>query len=491
MTNSATGSQTPKPPAPALSSRLRALVSLVVCVVAVGIGAGMLMWLISLKQPPESRAQVEKTYNVEVFDVEVVDLQEIISSFGTARPDREVILAAQVAGQVVDIHPRLNVGQKFRAVGELQRWPVDVLVHIDGKTYQERVEQAESRIAEDHAELKRVNREKTNNDAVLAQAKADVVEYRKEYDRVVKLQRQNVAVKSEVTRVRLELQRYEAVLIRSENERALFPFREQQIQARIKTHEANLAIAKLDVSRTAVKPPFAGVLSEVTVEQGQYVGVGDPLVRLTDLSKVEIPVPLTLTDYEKIESKVRAEQQPRAVLAENETGKGRWFGYVVRVAPEADELTRTVKVFIEVENHEQAVPLLPGTFVHARIDGPILKKVLVVPRDSIVNGRLFVATKLKLVGNRADRANAAKDGPEEVWAGVAEGRQVKVKQTLQSLAVIEFGVEPGEKVILTNLDIIHDGANVRIQSSHGLSEELKKQRIQIATLAGGGNGTEH
>ena len=431
-------------------------ISILLCIACV-IGGGMIFQaLAALKKPPSQREVLEKNYNVEVFDVEQTDLQEIISAFGTARSDREVVLSAQVAGEAVEVHPNLKIGQQVRPIGESQRIPGDLLVQIDRSTYEERVTQAEKRLAEDDAELGQVAQELINSERVREKTRQDFALYKDEYARIQDLHKRKVAADSELTRARLQLQQYETAMIRSENEYALLPLRRAQIESRKQTHLADLQLAELDLQRTAVRPPFPGVLSEIMVEQGQYLRTGDSLARLTSVVKVEIPVPLSLTDYAKIEPKVRGGERPHVVLAENETAPGRWVGQVVRVAPVADESTRTVNVFIEVNNEEQEIPLLPGTFVHARINGPLLSQAIVVPRDALLNGRLYVA------GN-----------------GRAEERTVEVERTLQSLVVVSAGLEHNEQLVLTNLDVIHDGAQISIQQHRKLADELSRQRIEV------------
>jgi RND family efflux transporter MFP subunit len=434
------------------------------------VGVAVFFLLASLKPAPAARAPAEKIYNVEVFDVERADLQEIVSSFGTTLASREVVIAAQVKGVIVEMHPRLDVGEKVAAsqeqmddTGQSQHVTGDLLVRIDPKTYREHVEQAKRKLAEDEAELERIKREESNNERLIAKVTADFETMTEEYDRMKQLRKSNSVSASQLARAVLELNQYETTLISRQNDAALFPVREAQVEKRRETHQSDLTIAQLDLDRTVVRPPFTGILSEVMVEQGQYVRAGDPLIRLTDISAVEVPVPLPLDDYAKIASLVESGAQPVVELAKNETDPARWFGNVVRIAPEADELTRTVEVYVEIENTTQTVPLLPGTFVHARIVGPVLEDVLVVPRDAMLNGRLYVAKE-----------------------GCATQRTARIRRTLQSLAVVEAGVEATEAVILTNLDIIHEGARLRVQSHRSLSDELKGRRVQAArrSLAG-------
>ena len=490
------------------------------CILLPVCGIVVFQLLASLKQPPAEREPIEKIYNVEVFDVESANLQEIISGFGTARADREVTLAAEVAGSIESVHPRLKVGREVHPQrirldnsGRSKTIPADVLLQIDRKTYQQRVEQSQKRIAEATTELQQLEQEKKNLTSESEQAKADITEYRREFQRIVQLQKDGVLVESDVTKSRLELQRYELFFTRAENQVKLLPFREKQINARIETYHTDLRLAQLDLERTMVIPPFSGTLSEVTAEIGQYVRPGDPLVTITDKSIVEIAIPITLEDFAKIEPELRqgesnSQRKPWAALAENESDAPRWKGRVVRAAPIADELTRTVNIFIRVDNRSPPdlteenstknrkpwSPLLPGSFVHARIDGPILKQILVVPRDAIVNGRIFVAVAMNKP--MADDSESQPDSsidkdfhPQQKKILLVEERAVTVKRTLHSFAIVSDGLKPGDWVILTNLDIIHPNAKIRVRSHRKLADELqpRKARIVQSTLAGGGS----
>jgi RND family efflux transporter MFP subunit len=259
----------------------------------------------------------------------------------------------------------------------------------------------------------------------------------------------------------MELRQHEKGLVQSGNDRDLLPVRRELVQRRIESHEAALKLAEIELARTSVRPPFDGILSAVLIETGQYVRIGEPLLTITDQKIVEVPLAVTLDDYARLlpEVDVLNGRFPVAELAENEGAAARWTGHVVRMSPKADEHTRTAMVFVQVDNSQQATPLLPGTFVQARIDGPVLKRAKLVPRDSVPDGRAFVE----------------KDG------GIQQ-RTVKIARTLHNLAVIESGLEPGEHVVLTNLDVLFDGAKVRTSVTRTLAEELDRQRSRSAKL---------
>jgi RND family efflux transporter MFP subunit len=266
---------------------------------------------------------------------------------------------------------------------------------------------------------------------------------------------------SQLARAKLEMRTFEDAIIKLESEAELYPLRIEHTQKKRSTHQTDLEIALEELSRTRVTPPFNGTISEVLVEQGQFVQPGTSLVRLTDTSRIEVPVPITLDEFSRIEGRLRSEDFPRVELAENVTSPSRWNGFVVRAAPVADELTRTIMVYVSVDNSSQDVPLKPGTFVHARIAGPILENAIVVPRDAIVADHVFVA------------------GP----AGTAVRRPLTISRTLQSLALVESGVEAGEQIVLTNLDVLYQGAEVQVESHQQLDDILARQRERIVERA--------
>ena len=450
----------------------RVLISIVLSALALTLSGTLYMLLLSLRPPLAAREPVEKTFNIEVFAARAADLEEIISGFGTAEASQEVIVSAQVAGEVLAIHPALEIGTRVTApdvvvddTGRSQRLSGDVLVRIDQRTNRQRAEQAESRLAESASEIAALKQELTNNARLLEKARDDLVAVQVEYDRIVRAREQNVASVSEVTRSLLELQQYRDSVLQLETQRDLLPLRIEAARRRQETTRRDLEMARLDLEYTEVRPPFSGRISEVMTDVGQYLRLGEHVVRLTDLQFVQVPVPLPLHDFLKLETKVLAGEQPPVELAANETDRPRWFGRLVRVAPEADARTRTVRVFIEVDNRSSDTPLLPGTFVHARIPGPLYSEVIAIPRDAITGGVVFV-----------------------VRDGTVETRQVEVERTLQTISIISSGIRAGDDIVLTNLDMMRDGVLVDVQRRRVLSDELRQQRTRFARLAGTTDG---
>lgn len=442
-------------------------ISLGLSALALAIGFAISYGLTLLKRPPVLRELAERTYNVEVFQVEALDLREVVRAFGTSQADREVVISAQVAGEVTAVHPQLRIGlavhhQNPDPVGQPRDYSGDLLARIDATSYQARVDQGQTHLAEDRAELKRLEQEEANLDRLHKTISADFDDSKREYDKSQLLRKQGINTDSDLRRAQMELRQHEKVMVQSSNDRDLLPVRRELVQRRIESHEADLKLAQIELARTTVRPPFDGIVSAVQVEIGQYVRVGDPLVTITDQKVVEVPLSVTLDDYAKLLPDVLERRFPVAELAENENAEARWKGHVVRVSPKVDEHTRTAMVYVQVDNSQQSTPLLPGTFLQARIDGPILKRAKLVPRDAALEGKAFVEKE-----------------------GVTEQRTLKVARTLHNFAVIESGLEPGERVVLTNLDVLFNGAKVRTSVTRTLAEELSRQRSQSARLIPG------
>ncbi len=442
----------------------RVVVSIVLCLTAVICGGIAFQALASLKEKPKQREVDERVFKVDVFVAERLPLGEVISGFGTSRAYREVVLSAEVGGRVVERHPSLKPGAHVTAakitVDEEGRTvpssPALPLVRIDPETYKQRVAQAESRIAEIEAEVKVLAEEEENNKRLLEKARADAEVYQREYDRIADLGKRGVASKTDLTTAQLELERYRQTVLNLENERRLFPVRLLQLERKRATAVTDLETARLDLERTEVRPPFSGVLSEVMVEVGQNLRPGDQLVKLLDLEVIEVPVPLSLSDYEKVAALLKAGKNSTVTLAPNTTSPGLWTGIIERVSPQADESTRTVDVYIRVENSEQPIPLLPGTFVNARIQGPVIPNAVAVPRDCITDGAVYVAQE-----------------------GRAAKRRVERGRTVQSLVLIDEGLEAGDEIILTNLDILEDQAKVTVQEKRTLADELDLMQVPL------------
>ena len=281
-----------------MTERHRSLLwNVLFCVLALVLGGAAFAGFASLKETPEKREIPEKTFNVEVFRVETTDLREIIVGFGTAVAEHEVQYSAQVAGEVTTVSPRLDVGetvsgpafeQQSATVPQSRQLPGDLLLTIDPQVYHERLSQTDAAFEEAQAELRTLAQEETNAKRILDKAQRDFDTSKTEHERLEKLRKDGSVTLNELSLSEIELRRYERLLVESQNVQELFPLKRDQLQKRLLRLESDRKLARIDVDRTEVRPPFSGLLSDVMVEKGQYVQPGTPLFRVTQIDRVEI-----------------------------------------------------------------------------------------------------------------------------------------------------------------------------------------------------------
>lgn len=356
------------------------------------------------------------------------DIQEDFVGYGSARADRESLISAEVSGLVTHVPERIKDGALVDK-GE-------ILVRIDDRQYRRQLEKAMSELADVEAQLKRLDVERTNVERLIAIAENEVDVQKNEYKRVSDLYETNSASKKEWDFSRLEYERSKRQLQGLQNDLDLIPVRKAALRATRDARQATIELAKLDVERCTIEAPLSGQVDQIMVEVGDRVQIGGQIVRLVGTRFIEVPVELPLAVRPK--TKTGSE----AVLTMDSMPDVQWQATVKRLSPVADASSRTFTAYLEVDNQEQATPLVPGYFLTARISGPIIKGALTIPRGVIVENEVFVAND--------DQVHV---------------RQIRVDVLVKDLAVISGDVNEGDQVILTNLDVLYEGAPVRTQEA--------------------------
>ncbi len=216
-----------------------------------------------------------------------------------------------------------------------------------------------------------------------------------------------------------------------------------EAEAGMKSAMADLDNAKLQLSRTVVRAPFTGRISERFVDVGQFVSAGTRVARCFSTQSIEVPLSLNDADLTRLGLPVSISvnsnaPKPAVVLSAIIAGQTRrWNGQIVRTDGVFDPQTRTISAIAEVKNpfgagmSEDGFPLPPGLFVNAEIVGRTLDDALVIPRDS-----LRPEDKVYVVNDQ----------------GEAQSRDAVVLDTNAERAVLASGVEPGELVIISPLE---------------------------------------
>jgi RND family efflux transporter MFP subunit len=404
------------------------IVTVLTAVLCLGSAGYFAWWLKKNKPAPQEGAATAQAPLVEIVKLAAEDVRQILHGFGTARSDREATIAAEVSAGVVECADSLQEGAKVE--------PGDVLVRLDERIYRQEFLEAQALAQSVAAELAQVSVERSNLGTLLEIAESDLTLNREELARVERLFNQGNAPKTEYDDARLAYQRSLSAKQQLDNQIALLEPRRQRLVAQAAAAEARAERAQLNIERCQITAPFAGVIRELMVEVGDRVGIGSPLFTLVNLEMIEVPLELPVAD------RPRTREAAPVVLAVESMPNVTWTGQVARIGPVADLRSRTFTVYVEVDNRAQREPLLPGYFVRAEIDGPLMRDALVVPRNAVVADVVYVAN---------DQA--------------AHRRPVTVERYEGDRAVVSGEVAPGDAVIVSNLDLLFDGAAVRLNGA--------------------------
>ncbi|MDG3087181.1 efflux RND transporter periplasmic adaptor subunit [Vibrio hannami] len=121
-------------------------------------------------------------------------------------------------------------------------------------------------------------------------------------------------------------------------------------QAQTALTEAKAAVkdAQTALRNSLVKAPFDGIVDDIIVDLGDFIGVGDPVAEFIDLKKLVIEADVS----ERHVQALQVNQQAKIRLINGETVQGT-LRYISRVSSAS---TNTFPIEIEIENIEGKVP---------------------------------------------------------------------------------------------------------------------------------------
>lgn len=376
-------------------------------ILAVGV-VGLLLFVL-LRPEPGMEEPLEFAPVVET--VEAVPESGVIrlQASGTVSARRDVALSAEVPGSVVWTHRSFATGGTFRRG--------DILIRLDSTDYVNAVTMATAELTQ------------RTFDAIVAQQEAEIA--RADWER-------------------LKARDADARQLELPEETALgsLLFREPQMrlaEAARQAAAARLEDARARLERSRIRAPFDGRIRSTNVNQGSYVAPGMVLASFYSTDVAEIQVPISSRDAELFENVQALGARRAEVVVSATNGSAEWTGFVARTSGALNPQTRMLDVVVQVNNPYAAnPPLLVGSFVNVAISA------------RTVDG--FFRLPVELM--RAD--DTGQNGT--VWVfddGTLRIRRVSVLTEQNGEAIVTGGIEPGERIIRTNLSVVTDGMTVR------------------------------
>jgi len=293
----------------------------------------------------------------KLAQIESGTLTAVVSSTGTLNPVVSVQVGSQVSGQIKEILVDFNSPVK---VGQL-------IARIDPETFQLRVRQAE-------ADLEATRAAAAVQRAEVARATANLMDAQRDYERKKMLVEKNFISPADRDKAQTT---YDAALAASNVAEAQV----RNSQAVVRQRESQLAQAKVDLERTAIRSPVDGIVVKRSVDTGQTVAASLQAPELFIIAK-------SLTDMQ-VEASIDEADVGRIRLGQKvgftvDAFPGRAFeGSVVQVRKAAQVVSNVVSYTVIISAANPELVLLPGMTANVRIVVAYKDKALKVPNTAL------------------------------------------------------------------------------------------------------------
>jgi RND family efflux transporter MFP subunit len=265
------------------------------------------------------------TISVKVGVAQLGSLEPAIQSEGAATAYRDVTLRTSVEGPYDK--PLVRLGEKIKKD--------QIIAKIDDESYRQA-------LTETRAALEGAKADEARARAAVERARLEKIQANFEGQRTQRMLRQGIMSKQKADQKllasRIADRQFEAALLEA-----------RAAKARIEMHQSRLKRATDQLARVQIRAPFDGLVLEELAEPGSVLAAGESLLRIGDLSTVEVSAFVSELDLQRLsvgsEVKVSFEALPDR----------EWKGILTQISPEIDPESRKASVTITVPNEDGIV----------------------------------------------------------------------------------------------------------------------------------------
>jgi multidrug efflux pump subunit AcrA (membrane-fusion protein) len=391
-------------------------------------GAG---YLSSTRPAVQPSPAVERVWTVRAQPVRLADHRPVLHLYGDLVAGRDVTLRPLAAGEVIEASPALVEGGRV-AAGEL-------VVRIDPFHYRIALRELAARRQE--AAARRTERQSTL-EAERTMLRLDETQLelaRRDLARREQLHGSAVGSEKALDDARMAVAQHEARLAQRRQTIATLEAQLVQQDAVIERLGAAIERAERDLANTELRAPFAGLVTEVSAAVGKHLGVGDPVARLIDESRIEIRFTLSDAEFGRLwqDGLIGRELEAQWRLGSTTFPIE---GRVARVESTIDPSSGGVEVYAEITANPSAAPLRPGAFVEVVLPDRLHAQVVELPASALFHG---------------DTVYAIEDGR-------LLARPVELVADLGARILVRGEFDSGEPVVTSRLAEIGPGLKVEV-----------------------------
>lgn len=198
------------------------------------------------------------------------------------------------------------------------------------------------------------------------------------------------------------------------------------------------------IERHTISAPFDGVITQKLVEQGEWVKIDTPLLKLTEIGwlRVDVPVPQFYFNHVRLGTPVS--------LAFDAYPGQRFPAEVTMKVPMSNETARTFPVRIDLDNSNRLIAPGMSARVLFQLAGDAAERALLLSRDAVVR---------------------KPDGSASIWVIRTDGEGMKARQVAVrtgrayrgNIEITAGDVAAGDRVVVRGNEILRPGQLVEIR----------------------------
>lgn len=337
---------------------------------------------------------------VRVVNAELADLRVQVKTIGTVTPINTVVVRSRVSGPLQQL--LFKEGDKVEQ-GQL-------LAQIDAADYQIQLSQAQGQQEQNLAQLKNAE--------------------------------QDLALYS---------------TLRKQNSISAQQFNQQQalvaqLTGALKSNQAQIDAAKLQLSYTRIHAPISGRLGLRRVDAGNLVQANDSegLVTITQSAPINVVFSIPERQLQTVRDAVRAGNSLTVEAWDRDEQQLLSSGVLTTLDNQIDIATGTLRLKAEFANQQEE--LFPNQFVNVRLNIAQLNGVISVPQDAVQYGS--AGTYVYIVEQNK-----------------AQIRQIQLGAADNGVIAVTSGLVGGEQVVLEGLDRLRPGRAVEVISDTAASAQ--------------------
>jgi len=372
---------------------------------------------------------------VEVMRAVAVPVRRQWEGFGTAGPLDEADIPAEVVAVVKAVPAGIIAGAPIDAG--------DVFARLEDTDFQIEAERIAKRIAELDGLLTQLALEEQSWKRRVELAAEDVAFAEADLERVRNALERGAARDREVDQIKQKVVAAVRIEVEAREQYDRIAPRRAVLEAQRDEWDAQGRLAEKNIERCTIRSPLSGVIAAVDVEVGESLAPGKRVGYVVNLDRMEVALRLPSSSRPAVA--VGDDVELEALGPTDQ----RWVGHVSRISPIDDQNTRTMTVYVEIVQDPQAPGwLAPGRFVRGRVISQHTEMRTVVPRRSLLGGRLLLVEDGAVVSR-----------PVTVDFHV-QGRFAELGVDAEQWAVLADELDAGSKVVVNAVRSLSDGARV-------------------------------